>query len=151
MWLPAHRGGEPHYVVRWKMFKKLFVLSLIVAFCAPAAAERASAASQDDENRLHQALGMLDYTARPEISICFCGSFYLEGEKGFKSYYLVSQEIDLAKYIGKKIFVTGRPFSGICEGTLALPCDFLFVESIVLQSNTATITCDWSIIKMSYR
>jgi hypothetical protein len=128
-----------------------FLVLLLVTACCLTAGHRAQAAPQGDDNRLEQALGILEYTSRPEISICFCGSFYLIGEKGVISNYLISDEIDLTQYIGKKVFVTGKPFTGVCEGTLALPCDYLLVEEIVLKSSTATADSDWGSIKLYYK
>jgi hypothetical protein len=95
--------------------------------------------------------GLLTFTPKPEISICFCGSYYLEGEDGFKNYYLVNEEIDLELFVGKKVRVVGHPFSGICQGTLARPCDYLSVRDICGVSALGDSSSTWSHIKMFYR
>ena len=96
-------------------------------------------------------IGILEYSPPPKISICFCGSFYLRGESGFKNYYLVSDSFDLFEYIGKKIVVHGKAFSGYCAGTLAIRCNYLDVQKITTISIAGTETINWGNLKTIYR
>jgi len=95
--------------------------------------------------------GLLTFIPKPEISICFCGSYYLEGNDGSKGYYLVNEEIDLSPFVGKEVRVVGHPFSGICQGTLALPCDYLSVRYICGVSALGDSSPSWGLIKTFYR
>jgi len=96
-------------------------------------------------------LGTLEYIPPPDVTICFCSSYHLVGEEGFESYYLLPGTFDLTPYIGQKILVRGRAFTGICQGTLALPCDYLVVEKITAQSIWETTESNWGGIKKIYR
>lgn len=96
-------------------------------------------------------LGTLVYIPPPDVTICFCGSYHLVGEEGFESYYLLPGTLDLTPYIGQKVMVQGRAFTGICQGTLALPCEYLAVEKITTQSRWGTTESNWGEIKKIYR
>lgn len=96
-------------------------------------------------------LGTLVYIPPPDVTICFCGSYHLVGEEGFTSYYLLPGTIDLTPFIGQKVLVRGRAFTGICQGTLALPCEYLVVEKITTQSIWGTTETNWGGIKKVYR
>ncbi|UCF05009.1 MAG: hypothetical protein JSV33_13970 [bacterium] len=96
-------------------------------------------------------LGNLRYFPPPEVTICFCGSYYLLGEEGFSSYYLVSDKHDLKLFIGKRVIVTGRKYTDICTGTLAIPCDYIKVESIIQDLSWDTEESSWGAVKSIYR
>jgi len=96
-------------------------------------------------------LGVLGFIPQPDISICFCGSYFLATGSSSKDCYLVSNSIDFAEFVGRRILVYGKSFSGICQGTLARPCAFYDVEKIVALSSTGAADVDWGSIKMIYR
>ena len=96
--------------------------------------------------------GVLVYFPPPDLTICFCGSYYLtNSNREAKSYYLLSSGMDLGLFIGKKITVTGKSVLIPCLGTLFQYCDFLILERI--EENTATDGGDdtWGRIKALYR
>jgi hypothetical protein len=96
-------------------------------------------------------VGVVVFTAPPDITICFCGSYRLQAEKDLISYYLASDHIDLSKYVGQRVTVTGRPFATTCWGTLLRTCAFLNVESVETLAPLATEPGTWGRIKSLYR
>lgn len=95
-------------------------------------------------------LGLLKFVPEPELTICFCGSYLLTGEETFDDCYLFSDKFDLKLFIGKRILVTGRRFTDICSGTLAMPCSYLMVEKIVEQLSWGTEESTWGAVKSLY-
>jgi hypothetical protein len=104
--------------------------------------------SADDPVVVH---GILEFTPAPEVTICFCGSYFLASEKTRPGYYLVSDTIDLTPYIGESIQVTGRKFTSACTGTLLLPCDYLRVEKVIDPITTGAEPTTWGAVKSLYR
>lgn len=96
-------------------------------------------------------VGELSYTPPPEVSICFCGSYLLAGEPEPKAVYLVSESIDLSPYVGLRITVHGRSFTGLCSGTLARSCDFFAVEKVAAAVRADAEGATWGAIKSLYR
>lgn len=96
-------------------------------------------------------LGALSYLPRPDVSICFCGSFLLATEAPPKECYLVSDSIDLAAYTGQRVLVQGRSYSGLCSGTLARPCSYVNVRTIVSLTSAGVEHLDWGTVKTMYR
>jgi hypothetical protein len=95
-------------------------------------------------------VGVLGYTAPPDLTICFCGPYRIEPDRGFAAYYLTSASIDLSAYVGKKIQVSGTSFVKACTGTLLVECPFLMVmevDSTPMPSQSST----WGMIKALYR
>ena len=95
-------------------------------------------------------LGILEYIPPPDITICFCGEYLLRGEDGFKSLYIVSDSNDLSPYVGKKILVMGKAFTGWCTGTLLRPCNYFSADKIVEVRSTGTTVLTWGMIKSMY-
>jgi hypothetical protein len=96
-------------------------------------------------------LGHLKYFPPPEVTICFCGSYFLLGEEGFDSYYLTTDKYDLKLFVGKRVIVTGRKYTAICTGTLAHPCDYIQIESIQQDLSWDTEQSSWGAVKSIYR
>jgi len=96
-------------------------------------------------------LGVLSYVPRPDVSICFCGSFLLTSEAPLTECYLVSDAIDLAAYTGQRVLVQGRSYSGLCSGTLARPCSYVDVRKVVSLTSTGVEHVDWGTVKTTYR
>ena len=81
--------------------------------------------------------GVLLYFPPPDLTICFCGSYYLSNlDREQTSYYLLASGIDLTRFVGKEITVTGKPVVIPCMGTLLQNCDFLILE--VIEENIFT-------------
>lgn len=95
-------------------------------------------------------IGVLQYTAPPDITICFCGSFFLHADKEYRAFYLYSSEIDLTKFVGKKVLVMGKPFKTPCQGTLYRLCSFLEVKEVEPVAPTPADTSTWGRIKSLY-
>ena len=96
--------------------------------------------------------GVLLYFPPPDLTICFCGSYYLSNfDREQKSYYLLASGIDLTRFIGKEITVTGKPVVIPCTGTLLQNCDFLILE--VIEENISTDDGEnaWGKIKARFR
>lgn len=96
-------------------------------------------------------VGDLSYAAPPEISICFCGSYLLSSDVGSKAAYLVSESIDFAPFVGLRITVHGRSYTGLCSGTLARICDYFAVEKIAAAVRADSEGSTWGAIKSLYR
>lgn len=96
-------------------------------------------------------LGVLEYIPPPDVTICFCGEYLLRGDNGFKSLYIVSDSNDLSLYVGKKILVMGKAFTGWCTGTLLGPCDYFSADKIVEVRSTGTTELTWGNIKSMYK
>ena len=90
--------------------------------------------------------GVLQYTAPPDLTICFCGPFFVVTEKN-ERVYLASDEVDLSEHIHDKVSVTGKPYITACMGTLYQPCNFIRVASLELLSPTPTEPTTWGGIK----
>lgn len=117
--------------------------ALLAAAALSAALPRAGAASET-------LAGELRYTPAPEVSICFCGSYLLASESGTKDVYLVSEAIDLMPFAGRRVTVRGRSYTGLCDGTLALYCDFFAVEKIAVAASADADGSTWGAIKSLY-
>jgi hypothetical protein len=128
--------------------KATFVLSVLAALALVLIPAKPVFAQDESE----VVVGTLKYIARPDISICFCGSYRVATEAGYEDRYLTSESLDLSQYVGARIMVYGKPYSAICSGTLARSCSYLSVEKIVwLTSSTGVAAVDWSTLKMIYR
>jgi hypothetical protein len=91
--------------------------------------------------------GVLAFIPPPDLTICYCGSYFLTAEKGYIDYYLYAPEIDLSKHIGKRIVVTGTPYTTVCTGTLYRVCKFLRVTGIDEFAPTPTEETTWGRVK----
>jgi hypothetical protein len=97
------------------------------------------------------AIGVLEFAPKPQISICFCGSFRIVTGAEKKDCYLTSDAIDLSRFIGARIMVYGTAYSAICEGTLVRSCSSMSVAKVVPLTSTAVAPVDWGLVKMIYR
>lgn len=122
----------------------LSLLVLALAACLPAA--ELLAGGEPDV-----AIGVLEYAPKPEISICFCGSFRIVTGAERKDCYLTSDAIDLSQFIGARIMVSGKGYSAICEGTLSRSCSYMSVEKVVPLTSAGVVSVDWGLVKMIYR
>ena len=96
--------------------------------------------------------GVLLYFPPPDLTICFCGSYYLSNlDREQKSYYLLASGIDLTRFIGKEITVTGKPVVIPCTGTLLQNCDFLILEVIEENISTDDGEKTWGKIKALFK
>jgi hypothetical protein len=100
---------------------------------------------------LEYSRGDLKFEPSPDLTICFCGSYFLSAEKGFESFYLFSDTINISRYVGLKVNVSGRPFDTVCDGTLLRICHFLRVTDIVDLTPTGTDLSTWGKIKSLFR
>jgi hypothetical protein len=90
--------------------------------------------------------GILQYVPAPDVTICFCGSFFVTTEKD-EVIYLAAEGIDLLELVHKKVSVTGTPYVTGCIGTLYQPCTFVLVGSIKLVTPLPTERSTWGAIK----
>jgi len=123
---------------------------MIALACLAAAASSAEEVSYNEESSIVLAEGMLGFIPKPEISICFCGSYRLERENGSEVCYLVNGGIDLSPYIDKRVRVIGRQYSAVCEGTLAGLCSYISVSDIWITSAVESYPSSWGVIKALY-
>jgi hypothetical protein len=128
------------------MKRSLLIAFLLSVMIVP----RATGGSGADDGA-EMLIGSLSYVPRPDISICFCGSFRLDLEASPGECYLVSDSIDLGAFAGQRVLVCGKSFSGICSGTLALPCSYFDVRKIVPFARAGTLSVDWGSLKTIYR
>jgi len=97
-------------------------------------------------------VGVLLYFPAPDLTICFCGSYYLSNlDREQTSYYLLASGIDLTRFIGKEIAVTGKPIVIPCTGTLLQNCDFLILEAIEENISTDEGERTWGKIKALFK
>ncbi|MFO7914386.1 MAG: hypothetical protein R6U43_01685 [Candidatus Krumholzibacteriales bacterium] len=94
--------------------------------------------------------GYLRFQPKPEICICFCGEYYLEAREPRQSFYLEADSINLSQYIDKEILVAGHTFTRVCQGTLAVPCDFIDVAEVSPASGTVSAEVSWGFLKKIY-
>jgi len=118
------------------------VLALALVFCVSGptgsvAGEQAEVYSE----------GTLKFTPVPEVTVCFCGSFFLSPAEGYKPFYLVSDEIDLTAWAGQDVHVAGRQFAAPCHGTLLVMCQFMVVSEIGERTPADTAPSTWGAIK----
>jgi hypothetical protein len=128
------------------MIATVFALGVGVCLSGVCGALAATAQSDADNLTDRTVVGVLQYTPPPEVTICFCGPFFVPTEKG-EVIYLTSDTIDLFEHVHEKISVTGTPFVTGCTGTLYQPCNFVRVTSLNLVSPTPTETTTWGAIK----
>jgi hypothetical protein len=96
--------------------------------------------------------GVLVYFPPPDLTICFCGSYFLQNpNREQKSYYLLAPGLDLTRFIGKVISVTGKPVLIPCTGTLLQSCDFLVLEEVEENSSAEDEDSTWGKIKAVYK
>jgi hypothetical protein len=126
--------------------KAILVLAILVALSLSLVPVEGVLA--DDEPEV--VVGVLKYIPKPDVSICFCGSFRLAAAAS-GDWYLTSESIDLSGFDGARIMVFGRASSAICEGTLARSCSYLRVEKIVPVTSAGTAVVDWGLVKAIYR
>ena len=122
------------------MNTKIALAVLVIALLGPTACVAGESAEVYSE-------GNLKFTPAPEITICFCGSFFLSPAEGFKPFYLVSDEMDLVAWAGQDVRVAGRQFSAPCMGTLFQMCQFMWVREIGERGPTDTEPATWGAIK----
>jgi len=127
--------------------KRLFLLVLL-AIVASLPTSTGRSRADDGSGTI---VGFLSYIPVPDVSICFCGSFRLTTEASPKECYLVSDSIDLGAFIGQRVLVYGKAFSGICSGTLARSCSYFEVEKIVALTRAGTLDITWGFVKGTYR
>ena len=127
--------------------KAAFVLTLLITLSLLLASVGAVLA----ENELEVIVGVLKYVPKPDISICFCGSFRLAAAALSGERYLTSESIDLTEFVDTRVMVYGKAYSAICEGTLARSCNYLRVEKIVPVTSAGTAVVDWGFVKAIYR
>ena len=127
--------------------KRVLLIALLASLAIVPSANDLSGA----DDRLETLVGLLSYAPKPDVSICFCGSFRLDTEAVPGECYLVSDSIDLSAFAGQRVLVYGKPFSGLCSGTLARPCGYFEVRKIVSLAGTGVAIASWGIVKTIYR
>ena len=96
--------------------------------------------------------GVLIYYPPPDLTICFCGSYFLSNsDRTQQSYYLLAPGLDLTRFIGKQISVTGKPALIPCTGTLLQNCDFLVLEEVEETTTADDEETTWGKIKAVYK
>ena len=105
----------------------------------------------EGDDTLRLSIGCLQFIEKPDISLCFCGEYYLSADEPWKNFYLQADSIDFTPYIDKEILVVGRPFVRICEGTLARPCDYMDVHELSVVTEAGSIEVSWGLLKMIHR